>query len=153
MVKLYSICTTSLKIYLRNRLHKTRLSRDEDLTSYRLKVSQLNYQLQGLGEVVSDFELTTCILNALPLEWSSFVTSIYSRKNTPNFDELWSLCILGETRLKAKDDTEPNEKSQAFATRLKKKKGKFGRFEARQRYDTFVESYLLQQYTNSKCLH
>lgn len=58
------------------------------------------------------------------------MTSIYSRKDTPKFDELWSLCILEETRLKAKY---PNEKFQDFVARVKKK-GKFGKFEPCQKY-------------------
>lgn len=103
------------------------------MTSYLLKVSQLRDQLQGLGEVVSNYELITRILNALPLEWSSFVTSIYSRIDTPNFDKIWSLCMIKEAILKEKDDTDPNEKSQVFAAKVKKKKGKFGKFELRQR--------------------
>jgi len=45
----------------------------------------------------------------------------------------YGLCVLEETRLKAKDDTEHNEKSQAFIARSKKKIGRFGKFEPHHR--------------------
>jgi len=89
-------------------------------------------QFQGLGESVSDSEL---IINALPPNWNGFASGIYSRKGTPMFDEIWALYVLEETRLKAKDDTEPhNEISQEFATKSKKF-GLFGIFGAHHRYN------------------
>ena len=47
--------------------------------------------------------------------------------HTP-FSELWSLCKIEETRLKAKSDGGPSEQVQAFATMAKRKEklGKFG---------------------------
>lgn len=62
------------------------------------------------------------------------MTSIYSRKDTPNFDELWSLCILEKKGLKAKDNTKTNEKSQYFVARSKKKNENFGNFEPRRKF-------------------
>lgn len=62
--------------------------------------------------------MTICVLNALPPNWSSFATIIYSKKDTTPFDELWAICILEES----------NERSQAFIIRTKKlKKGRFGK--------------------------
>lgn len=53
--------------------------------------------------------------------------SIYFKKDSTPFDELWGQCILEETRIKAKDDIESDEQSQAFTIRIKKlKKRKFG---------------------------
>lgn len=40
--------------------------KDEYLASYLVKILKLKYQLQGLGEIISESKLTTCILNALP---------------------------------------------------------------------------------------
>lgn len=66
--------------------------------------------------------MTIYVLNALPPDWSSFATIIYSKKDTTPFDELWAICILEES----------NERSQAFIIRTKKlKKGKFGKSKKR----------------------
>ena len=49
------------------------------------------------------------------------------RKNTP-FHDLWYLCKIEETRLKAKADIGPSEENHAFAASYRKKErfGKFG---------------------------
>ena len=76
-----------------------------------MRISKIKYQLQGLGETISDSELITYVINALPPSWDGFAGGIYARKYTPTFEELWALCVLEETRLKAKDDTEPNNEN------------------------------------------
>ena len=69
--------------------------------------------------------MTVVVLNALPEEWSNFTSSIYAKKKATMLNELWSLCKIKETRLKAKDDM--GSKEQAFVT-MAKRKGKFGKF-------------------------
>ena len=69
-------------------------------------------------------ESVTCAINALPVDWNSFVSSIYSRQEVLNCDEFWSPCI-SELILKVKYDTNSLKKSQAFASTSKEKKGKF----------------------------
>lgn len=75
-------------------------SKDEDMASFRMKVSYLRDHLQGLGETIFDLEVTIDVLNALPLEWSSFITSIYPKKDSTPFDELWAQCILEESTIR-----------------------------------------------------
>jgi len=74
---------------------------------------------------MSDKEMTTVVLNALPEDWGNFTSSIYAKKEATPLSEIWSLCKIEETRHKAKDDV--GSKEQAFAT-MAKKKGKFGKF-------------------------
>lgn len=71
-----------------------------------MRVSQIIYQLQELGEILSDKEMTVVVLNALLDEWGNFVSSIFGKKEATPFCELWSLCKIEETRLKAKSDIE-----------------------------------------------
>ena len=61
-------------------------------------------QLQYLGEVMSDREMTTVILNALLEEWANYTSSIYGKKEATPLQDLWSLCKIEESRLKAKSD-------------------------------------------------
>lgn len=53
--------------------------------------------------------MTTVVLNSLPEEWGNFTSSIYAKKESTLLNELWSLCKIEETRLKAKDDVESKE--------------------------------------------
>ena len=113
---------------LRNKLYKIRISKNEDMATYIMKISQLRDQLQGLEEAIYGLEMTTYVIDDFPLEWSSFATSVYSRNDTTPFHELWAQCILEKSTIKVKDDTKSNERSQAFTARIKKmKKRKFGK--------------------------
>ena len=119
--------TAGEAISLRQELYKMKLPREEGITPYFMRISEIRYQLQELGEVLSDTEMTTVVLNALPEEWENFTSSLYGNKEATPFHDLWSLCKIEETRLKAKVDTGPNERNQAF-TATYKKKGRFGKF-------------------------
>lgn len=76
---------------------------------------------------MSDKEMPTVVLNALPEEWGYFTSSIYGKKEATPFQDLWSLCKIEETILKAKTNVGSNEQNQAYAA-MSKGKGKFGKF-------------------------
>jgi len=132
-VKLYSISTSGQNISLRNQLYGIMKSKDKDMATYLMKISQIRDQLQRHGEIVFYSQMTICVLNALSPDWSSFATNIYSKKYTTPFDQLWAQCILEESRIKENNGNESNERSQAFIVRTKKlKEGKFGKSKKKQ---------------------
>ena len=51
---------------------------------------------------MSNKEISTIVLNALPEEWGNFTSSIYGKKEATPFNELWSLCKIEETSVKEK---------------------------------------------------
>ena len=83
-----------------------------------MRISEIRDQLQDLGEVMFDREMTTVVLNALLEEWGNFTSSIYGKKEATPFQDLWSLCKIEESRLKAKSD-------------VGGRKAKFGKFDSR----------------------
>ena len=119
--------TAGQAISLRQELYKMKLSREEGITSYFMRICEIRDQLQELGEVISDSEMTTMVLNALPKEWGNFTSSLYGKKEATPFHDLWSLCKIEETRLKAKADTGSYERNQAFAA-MSRKKVRFSKF-------------------------
>ena len=90
-----------------------------------MKIFEMRDQIQELGEVMSDRDMTNLVLNALPEEWGKFTSSIYSKKEATTLNEMWSLCKTAKTKLKAKKYV--GSKEQAFAT-MAKRNGKFGKF-------------------------
>ena len=66
LVELFSVSTVGEAISLRQELYKMKLSREEGITSYFMRISEIIDQLQELGEVMSDTEMTIVVLNALP---------------------------------------------------------------------------------------
>lgn len=69
-----------------------------------MRILEIRDQLQDLGEIMFDKEMTTVVFNALPKEWGNFTSSICGKKEATHFQDLWSLCKIEETRLKAKND-------------------------------------------------
>ena len=61
----------------------------EGIAPYFMKISKMRDQLQELGEVMSDKEMTTVVLNALPEEWGNFTSSIYAKKEATTLSEMW----------------------------------------------------------------
>ena len=104
LVELVSVSTAGEAISLRQELYKMKFSREEGITSYFMRISEIRYQMQELGEEISDTEITTMVLNALPEEWGNFTSSLNGKKEATTFHDLWSLCKIEETRLKAKAD-------------------------------------------------
>lgn len=103
LVELFLISTTREIIYMWNELYKMKIRR-EIIIPYFMKISQMRYHLQDLGEVMSDIEMTTLVLNALPKDWGNFKSSIYSKKEATTLFEMWSLCRTKETILKEKEE-------------------------------------------------
>jgi len=126
-VELFSVNIAGEVTSLRIELYMMALPKEEGIASYFMRLSQIRDQLQELGEIMPDTEMTPVVLNALPYEWGNFVSSIYGKKEATPFNELWSLCKIEEIWLKARSDVEPSEKVQAFAA-VDKRKGKFGKF-------------------------
>ena len=61
------------------------MSREHGISSYVIRISEMRDQLQDLGEFMSEKEMTTVVLNALPEEWGNFNSSIYGNKEANPF--------------------------------------------------------------------
>jgi len=111
LVELFSVSTAGEAISLRQELYKMKLSREAGIAPYFMRISEIRDQLQELGEVMSDTEMTTVVLNALPKEWGNFTSGLYRKKEATPFHDFGSLCKIEETRLKAKGVTGSSESS------------------------------------------
>jgi hypothetical protein len=93
------------------------MTKDDTVTSYFVRFSQLRDQLQAIEEVVLEKELVTITLNGLPRSWNAFSSSLNTRKEFPTFEELWTCCAQEESRITSQNQKE--EDAQAYATRFK----------------------------------
>jgi len=149
LVELFSVTTAGEVISLRNKVYKMKISK-EGIAPYFMKISEMRDQLQELGEVMFDREMTTVVLNDLPKDWGNFTSSIYAKKEATPLSEMWSPYEIGETRLKAKEYV--GSKEQAFAT-MAKRRGKFGKFSPRRTNNkdmSKIQCYGRQEYGHYK---
>lgn len=127
LVELFSVSTEGEVISLTQEFCKLKMSEEDGIASFSMRISEIRDQLQELVEVMSDREMTIMVLNALPEEWGNFTSSLHGKKETTPFEDLWSLCKIEETKLNAKVDGGPNEQNQAYAA-MTRRKWKFGNF-------------------------
>ena len=116
-----------------------------------MRICEIRDQLKDLGEVMSDIEMNTVVLNKLPKEWGNFISSTYGKKEATIFQNLWSLCKIEESRLKEKYDVGLGEQNQAYAT-MTKWKGKFGKFGPQKKKKNMakIQCYGCQEYGHYK---
>lgn len=72
LVELFLVSTIGEVTLLRYELYKMKISKEEGIAPYYIKVSEMRDQLQELGDVMSDREITNVVLNALSEEWGNF---------------------------------------------------------------------------------
>ena len=75
---------------LKNELCDTRMTMDDTISSYFVRISQLRDQLQAINEAVLDKEIMIIAFNGLPRSWDAFASSMNTRKDFPTFEELWT---------------------------------------------------------------
>jgi hypothetical protein len=109
---------------LKNELRDTRMTKDDTISSYFVRISQLRDQIQAINEVFLDKEIMIIALNGLLRPWDAFASSMNTRKEFPTFEELWTYCAQEESRITSKEIIQKEEDVQAYATRFKKNGGK-----------------------------
>ena len=75
-------------ISLRQELYKMKLSREEGITPYFMRISEIRYQLQELGEVMSDNEMTTIVLNAYQKNGETSL-QVYTGRKKPHHSMIY----------------------------------------------------------------
>lgn len=128
-----------------------KISKEDGITSYFMRVSKIRNQLQELGEIMSNKEMTTIVLNALPKEWGNCTSSILGKKEATPYSELWSLCKIEETMLETKSDVGLGEQVQEFGA-MAKRKGNFGKYGSHKKKKNMskVQCYGFQEYGHYK---
>jgi hypothetical protein len=64
----------------KNELRDVKMTKDDTVASYFVRISQLRYQLQAISETIFEKEILTTALNGLPRSCDAFASSINTRK-------------------------------------------------------------------------
>eukprot|EP00253_Pinus_taeda_P027514 PITA_27514 len=106
------------------------MTKNNNLASYFVRISQLGDQLKAIDEQVSDKELVAVAINGLSDSCDASRASISGRENAPSFDKIWASYTQEESRLMSKgkdtesrcpqgnDDRKRKGKRHASATNL-----------------------------------
>jgi hypothetical protein len=121
--KMFERNNTNIALTLKHQLQNLRMTKDDNIATSFMNISKIRDQLGSFGETITDRELVTITLNALPSHWEPFIQSISGREDLPQFDFLWEDYTQEETKLIAigMQDSHHDE-NQSLASHAKKRK-------------------------------
>ena len=86
-------------INLSDQLHNIKMTKNDTMASYFVKISQIRDEFKAIEEEVSDKEFVVIALGSLPRLWAYFASSICGRETVGNFDKLWGAYTQEQSRL------------------------------------------------------
>jgi putative lipoic acid-binding regulatory protein len=134
LTNLFAVRNIGQVMSLKNELRDTKMTKDDTVASYFVRISQLRDQLQAIEEVIPEKEIVNIALNGLSRSWDAFAASMNTRKEFPTLEELWTCCAQEETRINSKGRSQKEEDAQAYATKFKRHGGK-KRFGSRKKFN------------------
>jgi hypothetical protein len=74
---------------LKDKLHDTKMGKEERFSSCLTQVAQVKDKLPTVGEVISDLELVRIALKGFTKEWEVFVKCVVGHEHIPYWSRLW----------------------------------------------------------------
>jgi hypothetical protein len=96
--KMFERNNTNRALTLKHQLQNLKMTKDDTIATFFMKISEIRDQLGAIGETITDRELVMITLNALPRHWEPFIQSISGRA------DYLSLIVYGQTALRRKPD-------------------------------------------------
>ena len=109
---------------LRSQLQSTKMTKDDTVALFFMKLSEVKEQQETIGENMSNRELVLTTLQNLPKSWEPFLQSINGRETLTTFERLWIDCTQEELRLRNIGVEDYPEENHALALHTRKG-GKF----------------------------
>ena len=106
LAQIYSSATLAQLTNLRTELQSLKKEGMSD-AAYINKLKSLWNSLAAIGEPVSIYDHLICMFNGLDQEYNAFVTSINNRPDRPSVEEVHSLFLVYESRLKRQHTPTP----------------------------------------------
>jgi hypothetical protein len=101
LANLYEKKAPTQKRILKKQLRTLKMGKDETISSFFSKISQIRDQRAKIGVAVDVDDLLQTIVDGLPGSWETFLSSVNGREVQPNFKRLWHDCMEEEGRLKS----------------------------------------------------
>jgi hypothetical protein len=99
LCKLYQSSNQNQKMVLFDRLRGIRMLKNESVTSYLGRYTQIRDEFVAIGEVVNPDSMVSTALNSFTKPWGPFVRGIVAREIMPTWERLWDDFVHEETRL------------------------------------------------------
>jgi hypothetical protein len=105
---------------LKSQLKSTKMTKDDTISLFFMKLSEIKERPETIGEIMSDRELVLTTLQNLPKSWEPFIQSISGREALPRFERLWTYCTQEEIRLRNRGVEDSPEENHVLALHTRK---------------------------------
>ena len=129
LVELYESNNTNRQMALRDELRSIKMTSEDSVNSYFMKISQVKDQLAAIDDPVNNRELVNIVLKGFPPSWESFIQGICAREKLPEFDRLWSNCTQKEIRMKPTSNDQEHIDPENLALIARARKGQKRQFD------------------------
>jgi hypothetical protein len=133
LTKLYESSNENRKMVLHDRLRSIRMLKDESVSSFLARFTQIRDELGAVGEVIEPNSLVRQALHSFTKPWGPFIQGIVAREHLPTWDRMWDDFAQEEIRLTAESSGQRQQQSGqggedlALWVKGKKKTGRGGR--------------------------
>ena len=127
---LYDTKAPSQKRSLKKQLHTIKMDKNETIASFFSRISQLKEQLLAIGTQIEEDDFVDAAIDGLSDSWTTFISSVCGRGETPTFEGFWHDCPEEENRLQwrfGSSSGKVGEKDLALSAKFKKGKNFKGR--------------------------
>jgi hypothetical protein len=134
LCSLYESSNENWKMVLHDRLRSIRMLKDESVTSFLARFTQIRDELGAVGEVIVPNSLVRQALHSFTKQWAPFIQGIVAREALPTWERMWDDFAQEEIRLASEapgqqqqQQTVSGDEELALWTNGKKKTGHGGR--------------------------
>ena len=110
----------------RGQFEKLKMKKDEDITTYFLRVDEKVNAIIGLGEEIEEFVIVQMILRSLPMRFNPNISALEERSdlNSISMDELHGIFTTYEMRTEQENPDEKKQPSKHPKDQRKRKRKK-----------------------------
>ena len=88
LIGLYESKNENKKMALRDKVHSTRMAKEESVASYLIEVTQVKDKLENVKETIPDSELMCIALRGFTKEWGMFMKCVVGKEKLPDWSRL-----------------------------------------------------------------
>ena len=121
---LYDTKAPSQKRSLKKQLHTIQMDKNETIVLFFSRISQLKEQLLAVGAQIEENDFVDAAIDEPPDSWTTFISSVCGRGETPSFEGFWHDFLEEENKLQRRFGSSSKDGENDLALSAKFKKGK-----------------------------
>jgi hypothetical protein len=111
LISLYESSNENRKMVLHDRLRSIHMLKDESVSSFLTRFTQIRDELGAVGEVIVPKSLVRQALHSFTKPWGPFIQGIVAREHLPTWERMWDDFAQEEIRLASKSSGQRQQQS------------------------------------------